>query len=158
MDTTVRERAKELRARQTPPVSPSAIDLEVVRKLALLQCNLAEVASFLEVPESVLVDTPEVWAAYQVGVQKGRRSLRRKMMTMALAGDRNLLIWLSKNYLSMRDAGSIALGGGDKPLAVDVGVGAEILAEALGILAAAGAIRSEQPNGHEADAEIPAST
>tara|TARA_Y100000310_G_C20579476_1_gene762229 strand:- start:514 stop:987 length:474 start_codon:yes stop_codon:yes gene_type:complete len=144
---SIRSRARQLRE-EARPASPVGPDLDTVRRLALLQCTIAEVASFFELPESFLVDSPGVMDAYEVGIQKGRRSLRRKLMQMALAGDRALLVWLSKNYLSMKDSGSIALGGSDKPLAVELGVDAGVLAEALAILASAGALREDSPNGH----------
>tara|TARA_Y100000310_G_scaffold333905_2_gene412430 strand:+ start:3600 stop:4052 length:453 start_codon:yes stop_codon:yes gene_type:complete len=140
MDTTLRDRARQLREERASRPGPPP-DISVVRKLALLQCEWSEVASFLGVSESVIQDTPGALEQYRIGLEKGRRSLRRKMMQMALHGDRALLIWLSKNYLGMKDSGSMKLEGGDKPLAVDLGLDAGIVAEALAILAGAGAVK-----------------
>jgi hypothetical protein len=85
------------------------IDFSVLDKLCHIQCTLKEIAGWFDVCE----DTIEKRVKDNFGItfseyfeQKrgnGKISLRRKMYEMALAGDRVMCIWLSKQYLGMSE-------------------------------------------------------
>ena len=75
--------------------------LEDVEKLATMQCTREEIANFCGVSVSTLkrnFDPP-----IKRGWDKGKRSLRRAMFDKAMRGNTTMLIWLSKNYLGMKD-------------------------------------------------------
>jgi hypothetical protein len=75
--------------------------LEDVEKLATMQCTREEIANFCGCSVSTLkrnFDPP-----IKKGWDKGKRSLRRAMFDKAMRGNTTMLIWLSKNYLGMKD-------------------------------------------------------
>lgn len=78
-------------------------------KLCVMQCTKQEIATFFECSDDTINrackrEKHMTFAAYfDQKRQNGKISLRRKMYEMALAGDRVMLIWLSKNYLGMSE-------------------------------------------------------
>tara|TARA_R100001594_G_scaffold22732_1_gene44098 strand:+ start:421 stop:753 length:333 start_codon:yes stop_codon:yes gene_type:complete len=75
--------------------------LQDIEKLATMQCTRLEIANFCGCSESTLkrnFDLP-----IKKGWDKGKRSLRRAMFDKAMRGNTTMLIWLSKNYLGMKD-------------------------------------------------------
>ena len=84
-----------------PPKKP--IDMEMVRKLAMIQCTEVEIASVLGVHRTTLIKNEDFQAVYKETLEIGRMSLRRKQFSVALAGDRTMLIWLGKQYLKQAD-------------------------------------------------------
>ena len=75
--------------------------LQDIEKLATMQCTRLEIANFCGCSESTLkrnFDLP-----IKKGWDKGKRSLRRAMFYKAMRGNTTMLIWLSKNYLGMKD-------------------------------------------------------
>ena len=75
--------------------------LQDIEKLATMQCTRLEIANFCGCSESTLkrnFDLP-----IKKGWDKGKRSLRRAMFDIAMMGNTTMLIWLSKNYLGMKD-------------------------------------------------------
>jgi AraC-like DNA-binding protein len=76
------------------------IDPELVKKLAVLHCTHAEIASVVGCSEKTLQRrfAHLIHAAREVG----KTSLRRAMWTRALAGSERLLVWLSIQHLGMR--------------------------------------------------------
>jgi len=85
------------------------IDLDELEKLCVFQSTKPEIAQWFHCSEDTIERA--VKAAYDMGFAEyyeqkrgaGKVSLRRKMFQMAMAGDRTLCIWLSKNYLGMAD-------------------------------------------------------
>ena len=88
-----------------------------LKKLCRLQCTLVEIADWFNCSE----DTVErrVKEEYDITFAeffkkhsaRGKMSLRRKQMQMALKGDRTLLIWLGKQYLGQKDRQSLEHSG-----------------------------------------------
>ena len=92
------EKVKKKVGRPKKELKHSLKDLE---KLATMQCTREEIAAFVECSISTLkrnFDPP-----IKKGWDKGKRSLRRAMFDKAMRGNTTMLIWLSKNYLGMKD-------------------------------------------------------
>jgi hypothetical protein len=74
---------------------------EDVYNLAVIGCNDREIATWFDVDESTLRYN------FKDIIEKGREdlkhSLRRAMLKNALSGNAVMQIWLSKQYLGMRD-------------------------------------------------------
>jgi len=79
------------------------IDYDQVEKLAGLQCTQEEIASYLGCSVDTLQRDDEFCGLYKRGMDKGRMSLRRKQWKAAEEGDRTMLVWLGKQYLSQSD-------------------------------------------------------
>lgn len=98
-------------------------------KLCAMQCPLSEIASWFECCE----DTIETAVKREQGMSfseyfaqkrgKGKISLRRKQMELALAGDKVMLIWLGKQYLDQVDKQDLRHSG-------DIGNWSELAAKA----------------------------
>lgn len=93
--------------RDVPGRPLSVIDPRTLAGLAAIDCSYEEMAAVLGVSEETIRDNPENVALVNKERLAGNMSLRRVMMTGALAGNASLLIWLSKTRLGM-----IAAGGG----------------------------------------------
>lgn len=82
-------------------------DYNEVRKLGELQCTYMEVAAFFECSiETIkrrLAEDEEFCAAYKMGLENGKMSLRRYQWRAAQKGNTSMLIWLGKQYLGQRD-------------------------------------------------------
>ncbi len=77
------------------------IDRELVYRLACIQCSDQEIAEVVGTTVQTL--RKRFGKILDKGKQEGRKSLRRAMYEKALNGDSRLLIFLSKQYLGMRD-------------------------------------------------------
>ena len=77
------------------------VDRDLVFRLACIQCSDQEIAEVV----GVSVDTlrRRFLKILEQGKQEGRQSLRRAMYEKAMNGDSRLQIFLSKQYLGMRD-------------------------------------------------------
>src|SRR5215472_3110294 len=75
------------------------IDLELVEKLAHIQCTQAEIASALNVSVDTLQRNKDFAAIYEKGMEGGRKSLRRMQFESANKGNVAMQIWLGKQYL-----------------------------------------------------------
>jgi DNA-binding Lrp family transcriptional regulator len=77
------------------------VDRDLVFRLACIQCSDQEIAEVV----GVSVDTlrRRFSKILEQGKQEGRQSLRRAMYEKAMNGDSRLQIFLSKQYLGMRD-------------------------------------------------------
>jgi hypothetical protein len=77
------------------------VDRDLVYKLACIQCSDTEIAEVLGIkPEALRRRFGKI---LEQGKQKGRESLRRAMYEKAMNGDSRLQIFLSKQYLGMKD-------------------------------------------------------
>ncbi len=84
----------------------AAINLDDLEKLCVMQCTNAEVASFFGVAERTIErrrQSARFAAVMNRGYAKGRQTLRRKQMELAMAGNPTMLIWLGKQLLGQRD-------------------------------------------------------
>lgn len=77
------------------------IDVELLRRLCLLQCSYAELAAVLGVTQQFLFFHFRAPIAYYR--EQGKTSLRRAMWKEAMGGDRQMMIWLSKQFLGMKE-------------------------------------------------------
>jgi hypothetical protein len=78
------------------------LDIEILKKLASIGCPTYEIASVLGVSARTLErNYAEIIDTYR---EKGKASLRKKMFDKAIKKDNtHMQIWLSKNYLNMKD-------------------------------------------------------
>jgi|TARA_R100001509_G_scaffold121899_1_gene75799 hypothetical protein len=78
------------------------VDLEILKNLASIGCPDYEIASVLNISARTLHrNYAEIIDQYK---EKGKASLRKKMWDKAVKKDNtNMQIWLSKNYLGMKD-------------------------------------------------------
>ena len=79
------------------------IDLELVEKLAHIQCTYSEIASTLSVSVDTLTRNRDFAATYKRGAESGRKSLRRMQFESANKGNIAMQIWLGKQYLGQSD-------------------------------------------------------
>jgi hypothetical protein len=83
------------------------VDLELVEKLAHIQCTYGEIASTLGVSVDTLQRNKDFAVTYKRGAEGGRKSLRRMQFESANKGNVVMQIWLGKNYLGQSDQGTI---------------------------------------------------
>jgi hypothetical protein len=79
------------------------INYDLVEELAQIQCTLDEISSVMGISRQTLTKDELFNELYQKGLQDGKKSLRRKMYQVAMSGNNTMLIWLSKQYLQMRE-------------------------------------------------------
>ena len=78
------------------------IDIEILKNLASIGCPDYEIASVLNVSAKTL--RRNYADIIDQSKEKGKASLRKKMWDKAVKKDNtNMQIWLSKNYLGMKD-------------------------------------------------------
>src|ERR1700730_16860163 len=83
------------------------VDLELVEKLAAIQCTYGEIASTLGVSVDTLQRNRNFAATYKRGAEGGRKSLRRMQFESANKGNVVMQIWLGKQYLGQSDQGTL---------------------------------------------------
>ena len=78
------------------------VDTEILKNLASISCPDYEIASVLNVSARTLKrNYAEIIDQFR---EKGKASLRKKMWDKAVKKDNTMMqIWLSKNYLGMKD-------------------------------------------------------
>ena len=78
------------------------VDTEILKNLASIGCPDYEIASVLNISARTLKrNYAEIVDQYR---EKGKASLRKKMFDKAMKKDNTTMqIWLSKNYLGMKD-------------------------------------------------------
>jgi hypothetical protein len=81
------------------------VDLELVEKLAHIQCTYGEIAATLGVSVDTLQRNKNFAVVYKKGAEGGRKSLRRMQFEAANKGNVTMQIWLGKQYLSQSDHG-----------------------------------------------------
>ena len=77
------------------------IDEDALRKLAAINCSLAEMASVLKCDVKTL--TSRFSQVIEEGRDSGKMSLKRKQYEVAMSGNVTMLIWLGKILLEQRD-------------------------------------------------------
>ena len=99
MDKNKTTKAKIRQDRGRPRI---IVDLEILKNLASIGCPDYEIASVLNISARTLHrNYAEIIDQYK---EKGKASLRKKMWDKAVKKDNtNMQIWLSKNYLGMKD-------------------------------------------------------
>ena len=79
------------------------VDLEMVERLAHIQCTHSEIASALGLSVDTLTRNPHFAEVYKRGAEGGRKSLRRMQFESANKGNVVMQIWLGKQYLGQSD-------------------------------------------------------
>ena len=77
------------------------IDPKIVYDLAKIHCTVEEMASILDCTRETLYK--RFSDIMQKGFDDGKKCLRRKMFEIADKGNVPMMIWLSKQHLSMKD-------------------------------------------------------
>jgi hypothetical protein len=83
--------------------APVDLDVEQLKKLAAMQCTFEEIAAWFGISRATLYNRTEYRELIEQERLKALASLRRNMFQSALSGDRQMMVWLSKQYLGMRD-------------------------------------------------------
>jgi hypothetical protein len=86
------------------------IDYEKARRLAEIQCTIAEIAHVLDVSDTKLKRDEPFRTIYEKARETGRTSLRRLQWKAAKAGNTAMLIWLGKQYLGQADKQELSGG------------------------------------------------
>jgi hypothetical protein len=98
------------------------LDLDEVEKLGALHCTDEELASFFGVSARTIArrrQSSKFREALERGKARGKISLRRILWKLAQSGQIAAAIFLSKNILQYRDAGSMELSGpGGSPIEI----------------------------------------
>ena len=99
MDKNKTIKAKNRQDRGRPRI---IVDLEILKNLASIGCPTYEIASVMGVSARTLKrNYADIIEQFR---EKGKASLRKKMWDKAVKKDNtNMQIWLSKNYLGMKD-------------------------------------------------------
>jgi len=86
------------------------IDYKAARRLAEIQCTIAEISQVLGVSDTKLKRDAEFRTIYEKARDKGKTSLRRLQWKSARNGNVTMLIWLGKQYLSQSDKQELSGG------------------------------------------------
>ena len=87
---------------QQPKKRYKTVDRDLVYKLACIQCTPEEIAEVVGCSTTAL--KKRFGALLEKGKETGKQSLRRAMWEKAIGGDTRIQIFLSKQYLGMKDA------------------------------------------------------
>ncbi len=88
---------------------PKTFDWEKIKQAAYVQCSQHEISYIFEttvetLDAACLRDFGESFSAlYKRAAEGGKSSLRREMYKKAMAGNVPMMIWLSKNYMGMKE-------------------------------------------------------
>lgn len=96
------------------------IDYIMVKELAGQGCTIEEIAGYLGLSHDTLTRRDEFMPIYQEGLNKMRRSLRRKQYEAAMEGNITMQIWLGKQMLGQSDKREteMTVQGGEKPIKI----------------------------------------
>jgi AraC-like DNA-binding protein len=78
----------------------------MVRKLARIQCTIAEISAVLGCSRDTL--ERRFRAQIEAGYEHGRATLRRKQWQQAMKGNTTMLIWLGKQVLEQADKAEVS--------------------------------------------------
>ena len=105
--TLQKERMSSLKDKPKRGRPKKLVDLELVEKLAHIQCTYGEIASTLGVSVDTLQRNKSFAVVYKRGAEGGRKSLRRMQFESANKGNVIMQIWLGKQYLGQSDQGTL---------------------------------------------------
>ena len=77
------------------------LDKDVIAKLSQIGCTQEEIGSVVGISARTL--QRRYAEIIEVNKNKGKASLRKKMWQTALRGNPNMMVWLSKQALGMKD-------------------------------------------------------
>ena len=95
-------KANKIEKRQGAGRPRIIIDVEILKNLASIGCPDYEIASVLNIsPKTLKRNYAQILEQFK---EKGKATLRKKMWDKAVKKDNTFMqIWLSKNYLGMKD-------------------------------------------------------
>lgn len=88
---------------------PKQLDWDKIKQAAYVQCTIQEIANIFETTFETLEagcqrDHGESFSSfYKRSAEGGKSSLRREMYKKAMSGNVPMMIWLSKNYMGMKE-------------------------------------------------------
>jgi hypothetical protein len=88
---------------------PKILEWEKIKQAAYVQCTIQEIANIFETTFETLEaacqrDHGESFSSfYKRSCEGGKSSLRREMYKKAMTGNVPMMIWLSKNYMGMKE-------------------------------------------------------
>lgn len=85
----------------------AVIDLDLVERLASIQCTIREIAGVMKIPEGTLKARKDFSATYKNASENGKASLRRLQWRLA-EKSAGMAIWLGKQYLGQTDKVEVA--------------------------------------------------
>ena len=77
------------------------LDEEIIANLSQIGCTQEEIGAVVGISARTL--QRRFADLIEDNKNKGKASLRKRMWASALKGNPNMMIWLSKNYLNMKD-------------------------------------------------------
>lgn len=83
------------------------IDIELIKKLAAIQCTWEEICSIVEISRRTI--ERRYAQVIEDARNNGKMSLKRKQYEVAMSGNPQMLIWLGKQHLGQRDKTEIDL-------------------------------------------------
>lgn len=133
------------------------VDPDEVEKLAMIGATQYEMAAWFGLSISVMeskLRQPELRARYDIGVGKGRVSLRRMQLRMVEEGNATMGIWLGKQMLGQRDKVDVEMSGpGGGPL-VSVNLAALSIDELEQLRALVAKTQTKQIEGEVIEADV----
>lgn len=88
---------------------PKTFDWDKIKQYCYIQCTEAEIQRLCETTKETLDAAcirdhgTDFSQFYKIASEGGRASLRREMYKKAMAGNVPMMIWLSKNYMGMKE-------------------------------------------------------
>lgn len=88
---------------------PKTFDWEKIKQAAYVQCTQQEIANIFDTHVETLDaackrEHGQTFSEfYKKSAEGGKSSLRREMYKKAMAGNVPMMIWLSKNYMGMKE-------------------------------------------------------
>jgi len=89
------------------------LDYDLIARLSSIQCTQEEIALTLGVCRETLERDAEFCRIYKTKINEGKASLRRMQWQAANDGDKTMLVWLGKQYLSQSDKRGVKITGKD---------------------------------------------
>lgn len=80
----------------------AVIDLEMVERLAHIQCTIEEISGVLKIPEGTLKKREDFTTTYKSAIKSGKASLRRMQWKLA-EHSAGMAIWLGKQILGQTE-------------------------------------------------------
>ncbi len=96
------------------------LDEEIIANLSQIGCTQEEIGAVVGISARTL--QRRFADLIEDNKNKGKASLRKRMWASALKGNPNMMIWLSKNYLNMKDRTQTESINEPLPLIIDAKV------------------------------------
>lgn len=91
----------------------AVIDLDLVERLANIQCTIDEISSVMKIPAGTLKNRKDFTTTYKNAFTAGKASLRRIQWKLA-EKSAGMAIWLGKQYLDQTDKPEVSVPNADE--------------------------------------------